>query len=51
MLFGLIEKPKQLYVLLALLECDFRIAHFDLRMPKVAHDIFALIINFLEELD
>jgi hypothetical protein len=51
MLFGLMEKPKQLYVLLALVECDFTIAHFDLWMPKGAHDIFAPMINFLGELD
>ncbi len=51
MLFRLMEKPKQLYVLLALVECDFTIAHFDLLMPKGAHDIFAATINFLGELD
>jgi hypothetical protein len=51
MLFGLMEKPKQLYVLLALVECDFTIAHFDLWMPKGAHDIFALTINILRELE
>jgi len=49
MLFGLMEKPKQLYVLLALVECEFTIAH--LWMPKGAHDIFALMKNFLGELD
>jgi thiosulfate reductase cytochrome b subunit len=51
MLFGLMEKPKQLHVLLALVKCDFIIAHFDLWMPNGAHDIFASTINFLGELD
>jgi hypothetical protein len=44
---GLVEKTKQLYVLLVLVECDSTNASFDLWMSKAGHDIFALEINFL----
>jgi hypothetical protein len=46
LLLGLVEKTKQLYVLLALLECHYVTTSFDLWMSKVGHDIFALVINF-----
>ncbi len=41
------EKPKQLYVLLASIKCHFAIASFDLWMSKGGHDIFVLVINFV----
>jgi hypothetical protein len=41
------EKIKQSYVLPTLVECHSTIASFVLWMPKGAHDIFALVINFL----
>jgi hypothetical protein len=41
-----VGKTKQLYVLLALIECHYVIISFDLWMSKVGHDIFALVINF-----
>ncbi len=42
----LVEKTKQLYVLLASIGCHIAIASFDLWMSKGRHDIFALVINF-----
>ncbi len=41
----LVEKTKQLHVLLALAKCNFLIVNFDLWMSKGVHDIFALMIN------
>jgi hypothetical protein len=35
------------HVLLVLVECVFMIASFDLWMFKRAHDVFALVMNFL----
>ncbi len=35
------------HVLLILVECVFMIASFDLWMSKRAHDVFALVTNFL----
>jgi hypothetical protein len=49
LLFGLMEKTKQLYVLLALVECHSVTTSFDLWMSKVGHDIFALVIKILGE--
>jgi hypothetical protein len=46
MLPSLVEKTKQLYVLLALAKCYFAIASFDLWMSKDAFDVFTLVINF-----
>jgi hypothetical protein len=43
----LVEKSKQLYVVLALVNCCFVVTSFDLWMSKGAYDIFSLIINFL----
>jgi hypothetical protein len=42
----LVEKTKQLYVLLALIKCYSTNASFDLWMSKATHDIFALEIIF-----
>jgi len=42
----LIEKIKQLYVLLALANCYY-VTSFDLWMSKGAYDIYALVIKFL----
>jgi hypothetical protein len=47
LLFGLVEKTRQLYVLLALAKCHLATISFDLWMSKDAHDIFASMINFL----
>jgi hypothetical protein len=44
---GLMEKTKQLYVLLALAKCYSATTSFDLWMSKKAYDVFALIINVL----
>jgi hypothetical protein len=46
-LLGLVEKTKQLHVLLALVECHCTTITFDLWMFEGAYDVFALIINFL----
>jgi len=46
-LLGLVEKTNQLYVILALVECHFATANFDLWMFKGTYDVFALVINFL----
>jgi len=48
MVFKLVEKTKQLYVLPNLLECNSTIMSFDLWMSKGVHNIFSLVINFLE---
>jgi hypothetical protein len=42
----LMEKTKQLYVILALIKCYSTNASFDLWMSKTTHDIFALDIIF-----
>jgi hypothetical protein len=47
LLLGLVEKTKQLHVLLTLAKCHFATTSFNLRMSKDGHDIFALVINFL----
>jgi hypothetical protein len=44
----LVEKIKQLYVLLALADCYYVTTSFDLWMSKGAYDIYALVIKFLE---
>ncbi len=44
----LVKKTKQLYVLLALVECHFAIASLDSWMSKARYDIFALVIYFLK---
>jgi hypothetical protein len=44
LLFGLMEKTKQLYVLPTLTKCHFATS-FDLWMSKARHDVFALMIN------
>ncbi len=41
------EKIKQLYVLLALINCYSITTSFDLWLSKGAYDIFALIIKFV----
>ncbi len=46
-LLELVEKTKQLYVLLALIDCYYVTTSFDLWMSKGAYDIFALVIRFL----
>jgi hypothetical protein len=46
LLLGLVEKTKQLYVLLALAKCHYAITSFDLWMSKAKHDIFASMIIF-----
>jgi hypothetical protein len=35
------------YVLLALAQCDITIVTFDLWMPQMNFDTFALVVNFL----
>jgi hypothetical protein len=42
----LVEKTNQLYVILALVECHFTRANFDLWMFKGAYDVFPLVIHF-----
>jgi hypothetical protein len=44
----LVEKIKQLYVLLALADCYYVTTSFDLWMSKGVYDIYALVIKFLE---
>ncbi len=41
------EKTKQIYVLPKLTYCIYATTSFDLWMSKGAHDIFALVMNFL----
>jgi hypothetical protein len=48
-LVDLMEKTKKEYVLYKLKQCYFAIASFDLWMSKGAHDVFALVICFLNE--
>ncbi len=40
----LVEKIKQLYVLLALVDCYYVTIFFDLLMSKGAYDIYAIVI-------
>jgi hypothetical protein len=47
LLLQLMEKTRQLYVLLALEKCHYATTSFDLWMSKDGHDIFALVINLL----
>jgi hypothetical protein len=49
MLLNLIKKTKKTCVLLVLAECVFVTTIFDLWMSKGAHDVFALVLNFLEK--
>jgi hypothetical protein len=46
-LLGLVEKIRELYVLLALVECDTTTSNFNLWMSKGVYDMFALVLNFL----
>jgi len=48
-LLDLLEKTKEEYMLLKLKQCYFATTSFDLWMSKGAHDVFALVINFLNE--
>ncbi len=48
-LVDLVEKTKKEYVLAKLKQCYSTIASFDLWMSKCAHDVFALVISFLNE--
>jgi hypothetical protein len=48
-LVDLMKKTKQKYVLPKLKQCYFVTTSFDLWMSKGAHDVFALVINFLNE--
>jgi hypothetical protein len=48
-LVDLMEKMKEEYVLLKLNECYYATTSFYLWMSKNAHDIFALVISFLNE--
>jgi hypothetical protein len=45
---NLVEKMKEIYVLPKLINCISTTPSFDLWMSKGVHDIFALVINFLE---
>jgi hypothetical protein len=45
----LVQKTKDVYVLLELFHYMLAIACFDLWMSKGAYDSFALVINFLDE--
>jgi hypothetical protein len=45
-LVELVEKTKQLYVLIVLANC-YSITSFDFWMSKGAYDIFALVISLL----
>jgi hypothetical protein len=44
---NLVEKMKQVYGLPKLTDCTSTTIIFNLWMSKGAHDIFALVINFL----
>jgi hypothetical protein len=46
-LLGLMEKTNQLYVVLALAKCYFTTINFNLWMSKGTYNVFALVINFL----
>jgi hypothetical protein len=47
MILKLVEKTKQLYVLPTIKKCNFVTTSLDLWISKGAHDICALVINFL----
>jgi hypothetical protein len=49
MLLDLIGKTKQTYVLLVLAKCVYVITSFKLWIYKKAHDVFALVVDFLGE--
>jgi len=49
MLLDLVKKTKQACVLLILAKCVFITRSFDLWMSKGAHDVFALVLNFLKK--
>jgi hypothetical protein len=49
MLLDLIEKTKQTYVLLVLAKCVYVITSFYLKIYKKAHDVLALVVDFLGE--
>jgi hypothetical protein len=49
MLLDLVKKTKQTHVLLVLAKCVFVTRSFDLWMSKAPHDVFALVLNFLEK--
>ncbi len=48
-LVNLVEKTKQKYVLPKLKQCYYATFSFDLWMSKGAHDVFPLVISFLNE--
>jgi hypothetical protein len=48
-LVDLMEKKKEEYVSPKLKQCYFATSSFDLWMSKGAHDVFALVISFLNE--
>jgi hypothetical protein len=48
-LVDLVEKTKEKYVLAKLKQCYSTTTSFDLWMSKCAHDVFALVISFLNE--
>jgi hypothetical protein len=50
MLFNLVGKTKQTYVILILIDCVFVTLSFSLWMSKGAHDIFALVVNFKKKI-
>jgi hypothetical protein len=45
---NLVEKKRKLFVLPQLVKCLLIIVNFDLWMFKRAHDIFTLVVNFLD---
>jgi hypothetical protein len=45
----LVQRKKDVYVLLEFSQCMLAITSFDLWMSKGTYDIFALVINFLDE--
>jgi len=46
-LFGLVEKTMFTYVHPTLVDCISATCTFDLWMSKGAHDVFAIVVNFL----
>jgi hypothetical protein len=48
-LVDLEEKTKREYVLPKLKQCYSKTSSFDLGMSKGAHDVFVLVINFLND--
>ncbi len=41
------EKTNRLYIFPSIAKCYITITSFDLWMSKGAHDVFALVVNFL----